>query len=352
MATPTQSSVYSPDQRPLPPRLAAARSLVATVTATARSADEPVVVSIVIPSYQHRDLVLAAAAAALAQTTTSPYEVLVVDNGSTDGTAEALAPLVAASLGRLRVLRLPRNHGRSVARNAGIALARGAVIAFTDADCCPTPGWLAAGLAALADPDIEILPGRTTAPPGQRQPFFCHFIETTRLDGNDSTANVFYRRTTLERVDGFDPRAGYWEDADLGSRVRRAGGLAAFCPTAVVYHQIRPLSPLAWLRWPWHLEWAPALVARYPERRRYLVLGLWVDWFHVAFDVALGSLLLGLFVNRRLLVLVLPYLVAFQRRRGLAGRWPPLKALLHVAWDCSSLAALVVSSIRHRTLVL
>lgn len=347
-------TVDAMDERPLPPNLAAAYQAVVAVAASPAAANSttPLAASIVIPTYQRRALVLMAVTAALAQDTALPFEVIVVDNASSDGTDHALRLLAARASGRLRYVRLGENLGRSMSRNAGIALANGAVVCFTDSDCCPTPGWLAAGLASLSDPRVGIVQGRTTAYPEQRQPFFSHFIETTKLDGSYSTSNVFYRRACLIALDGFERQTGYWEDADLGWRARRAGWDSRFSADALVYHQVLPLSPLEWLRWPAHFDCGPAIVARYPERRHHLFLRVWIHWFHAVFDLALLSLPLAAFVRPWLLVLAAPYLVAFPIRHGLAGRWPLVKAALHFAWDLSSFVGLVVSSIRHRALVL
>jgi glycosyltransferase involved in cell wall biosynthesis len=209
----------------LPPDLAAARSAVVKVVSSAAAlvATEPAEASIVIPTHQRRELALMAAEAALAQRVDRPFEVIVVDNASTDGTDVAMHALAERTPGRLRYAQLARDRHRSVARNSGIALATGRVVAFTDSDCVPTAGWLAAGLAALdADPRAGVAQGRTGPPPGQSQPFFSHFIVTDRLDGSYCTSNVFYRREALLAVDGFEAANTTWEDMDLGWRVRRA----------------------------------------------------------------------------------------------------------------------------------
>jgi GT2 family glycosyltransferase len=342
---------FMPDEA-LPPQLTAARAAVAAAAASpaALAATEPAAVSVVIPTYMRHDLAVMAAEAALGQRLDRPFEVVVVDNASTDDTAAAFRALAARTAGRLRYLRLDRNRGRSVSRNAGIAVAAAPVIAFTDSDCLPTPDWLAGGLAALeADPAIGLVQGRTGPPPGQSPPFFSHFIVTERLDGTHCTSNVFYRRRALLDVDGFDPANVDWEDMDLGYRVRRSGWRASFAESAVVHHQVIPVSARAWLGRPLAYRYWPAAVARYPEHRQHLVLGLWVDRSHVLISLAVPALLLATLVNRRWLGLALPYVVAFPTRHGFGGRWPAAKACLHALWDLIAFAALLFGSIRHRT---
>ncbi len=337
----------------LGPRLRAARLVVADVTdSRAAEAGEPVSVSVVIPTYQHGRYVGEAAASALAQEVGERHEVIVVDDGSTDGTRGVLRELVAATSGRLRYARLTRNLGRSTARNAGIALARAPIVAFTDGDCSPAPGWLDAATRSFGDPSVGVVQGATLPRPDRPRPFFNHFIETTRFDGSFSTSNVVYRRAALVEVDGFDPSMDWGEDADLGWRVVRAGWGAAFAPDALVHHDVVPLSVSEWLKWPLHFASEPAKAARHAEYRRYLFLGLWLTPFHALFDLAVLAVLLAARVHRAFLLLALPYVLAFPRRHGLGGRWPPAKACLHLAWDGVSLGALLAGSIRHRAAVL
>jgi len=331
---------------------ALAEVVVHVVSSAAETKIEPVLVSIVIPTYQHRQKVQDALARALAQETTVEYEVIVVDDGSTDGTDREMLRLVQETTGRLRYLRLGQNLGRATARNAGIAAARGSIIAFTDSDCLPTPGWLEAGRHGFNDRTIGIIQGPTRPHPDQPRPFFNHFIEIERFDGTFSTCNVFYRRDAIVAVDGFDPAIEYWEDLDLGWRVQRGGWKSIFAPSALVHHQVLPLSWQRWLRWPLHFSYMPAKTASYPEYRRYLFLGLWVSWFHALFDLALVAVLLGVLTKRYFLALVFPYLVAFPSHHGVGGRWPPAKAAFHLVWDTLSFGVLLINSLRYRSLVL
>lgn len=168
------------------------------------------------------------------------YEVVVVDDGSTDETAT-----IARSAG-VRVLSQP-NQGPAVARNAGVAAATGEIVLFTDADCAPAADWIRQMVAPLADPEIAGVKGsyRTQQRDVVARLAQCEFEERyDRLDRQplidfvDSYAAAF-RIEALHRAGGFDPafpRANN-EDVDLSYRLARLGYRLVFNRQAVVYHR-------------------------------------------------------------------------------------------------------------------
>lgn len=321
-------------------------------TVVARGGPDSVpAISVVVPTRNRRHLLRDTLDGLRAQDLPAgDYEIIVVDNASDDGTTDLLAATAEQARTAFTGARLHRDCGPAVARNVGITLARGRVVAFTDSDCVPAPGWLRGCLRAL-DGGAGIAQGQTLAHPGQRQPLFNHFIETRRLDGSFSTSNVCYRREALLAAGGFDPACRYWEDVDLGWRVRRLGWEVRFEPAALVHHQVLRLSAWEWVSQPRRFYNWPAKAARYPEFRRHLFLRLWAQPSHALFDAFAAGMVLAPW-RRRALLLTLPYLAAFAVRRRLAGRWPPLKALAHFAYDCVAFSALVAGSIRYRRPVL
>ena len=321
------------------------------VIARGGRSDAAPVITAVVPTRNRRALVTETVEALLAQDLPpESYEVIVVDNASDDGTDDSLRTIAERAGAAFTAARMLRDRGPAIARNVGVSLARGRYVAFTDSDCVPTPGWLAACLSAMQD-GARIVQGRTEAMPGERQPLFNHFIETKRLDGSFSTSNVCYPRRAVLEAGGFDPACRYWEDVDLGWRTRRHGYGVSFVPEALVHHHVMPLSAWAWMAQPRRFYNWPAKAARYPEFRRHLFLGLWAQPAHALFDAAIAGVVLSRW-RRRALFLAVPYVIDFARRRRLSGRWPVAKALAHLAYDCVAFGALLAGSVRSRRPVL
>jgi GT2 family glycosyltransferase len=164
------------------------------------------------------------------------FEVIVVDNASRDGTAE-----LAARMGT-RVVEEPV-PGRSRARNAGVAAAEAELLAFTDADCVASPGWLAgfsacAGSAPLLAGAVRV---RTEEPPNGVERFerlwrFEQEAWATHL-GWAATANLLVERGAFEAIGGFDVAYRHTgEDVDFCIRAGRRGLAIGFCPDAEVSH--------------------------------------------------------------------------------------------------------------------
>jgi len=170
----------------------------------------------------------------------SAYEVIVVDDGSTDETAA-----VARAAG-VRVISQV-NQGPAAARNAGIAAAAGEIILFTDADCAPEADWIRQMVAPLADAEIAGVKGsyRTRQREVVARLAQCEFEERydrlarrPTIDFVDSYAAAF-RADVLRRAGGFDPAFPHAnnEDVDLSYRLARLGYRFVFNRRAVVYHR-------------------------------------------------------------------------------------------------------------------
>jgi GT2 family glycosyltransferase len=183
-------------------------------------------VSVILPTFQRRRLVCSAIESVLAQTF-QDFELIVVDDGSTDGTAEELA----AYNGRIR-FRRQQNRGVAAARNLGLRLARGEIVAFLDSD----DRWLPDHLEVVTTM-LERQPGSVLAStcPSYRISD-CESVARTRLarvlprslvgDFVGLPSCVAVRRQCLVAVGGFDERLRVGEDTDLWQRLAFEGPFA------------------------------------------------------------------------------------------------------------------------------
>jgi len=177
------------------------------------------------------------------------WELIVVDNGSTDGTADWLRSFAERSSLRVVLVSEPK-QGLGGARNAGIAKATGQIIAFTDDDCYVSSDFLIQILEIFRDDRIGFMGGRillhdqtdipiTIRPDTEMQiigPY--SFIQAGELQG----ANMAVRRSLMAEIGGFDPKFGKGsqfkggEDMDLQARASAHGATGIYHPGPLVWH--------------------------------------------------------------------------------------------------------------------
>lgn len=237
-------------------------------------------VSVVCSTYR-RPALLPQLADALAQQTlpAEQFEVVIVDNGSPDDTGEVLRRLADEVPYRLRTLRHEQNRGAAGGRNTGWRHASAPVVAFTDDDCVPTPGWLEEGLRTLdgSGPGTFAV-GRTTPDPAAQLLLLRPFSRSMSVEEPRffETCNIFYRREDLEAAGGFDEGFGIGgEDTDLALRLLDAGRTAVWAPAALVHHAVRPSSFRANLREAGRWVDLPLVLRRHPKRRPELLHRRW-----------------------------------------------------------------------------
>ena len=312
-------------------------------------------VSVVIATYQRASLLPRLVRALEAQTLTDPFEVIFVDDGSTDGTPQVLEDLASRSAIPITVLGDGRNRRQAAARNIGWRAARAPIVAFTDDDCVPTPQWLASGIAALGSHARAVV-GRVIPDP-QQEDLRGPFSRTISVldESFFETCNTFYRRADLETAGGFDEAftSHGGEDTDLGWRIRKSGIEAVFAPEALVYHDVKPSDLQAAVREALRWTGIPRVIRIHPEGRSYLVAGLfWKPSHPLALAAVAGALLAPR--SRFALGLILPWLWYRLRVAPLAPGPRRRIAVLPGALviDLAEVTAMARGSIKHRTFVL
>jgi glycosyltransferase involved in cell wall biosynthesis len=177
-----------------------------------------------------------------------PFEVLAIDDGSTDGSASILRGHAAA--GPVRVLDGPR-RGAAAAINLGIRQARHPIICQVDQDVLVGPGWMTRLARALEAPAVAGAQGYYVTPRdstiwarvmGLDLEYRYSLIRGTRVD-HICTGNSAYRRESLQEVGLFDETLGYGYDNDMSYRLAAAGYRLVFCRDARSVHLWRDDLP-------------------------------------------------------------------------------------------------------------
>src|SRR5256712_11528825 len=196
-------------------------------------------VSVIVCSY-NGGRTLAACLDSFSKLTYPDYEVILVDDGSTDDTA-----YTATQFPQVRYIH-QSNHGLSHARNTGAAAARGEVLAYTDSDCMADVDWLYYLIGTLISGDYAGVGGPNVTPPAQNWVQACvaaapggpsHVLLTDTVAEHIPGCNMAFYRWAFESVGGFDAeyhKAG--DDVDFCWRIQQAGWVIAFSPPAIVWH--------------------------------------------------------------------------------------------------------------------
>ena len=183
----------------------------------------------------------------LTQLTYPDYEVIVVNDGSTDATGE-IAERFAAADPRFRVVHTP-NGGLSAARNVGLAEARGEIVAYTDADCRADPDWLYYLALTLINKPVVGVGGPNLVPPddgwvarcvGQAPGGPTHILLSDEVAEHIPGCNMAFWKWALDELGGFNPlyrQAG--DDVDICWRLQARGYGLGFSPAAIVWHHRR-----------------------------------------------------------------------------------------------------------------
>jgi glycosyltransferase involved in cell wall biosynthesis len=328
-------------------------------------------VSVIIPARDAAPTLERTLDALSSQTLDGDYEVVVVDDGSRDRTPEIVRGYGSVA----RLVANPQSRGPGGARNRGVQEARAPVLAFTDADCFPTAGWLAAGLAKLGEADL--VQGRVEPDPTVERTPFDRSLAVDRDGGFYQTANLFVRRELFDAVGGFhdwvleahpdrrwtpDRRRGratrtpIGEDTLFAWKALRRGARSAFAPDALVHHAVVPggLRDGIADRWHWSRDMA-GLAALVPELRHTTFhRRFFFNQVSASFDLALAGLLATTVSGRGTWMMASrPYI---RHLLGDSHRWAPGPRAAYIlgapVMDLATLAGLVTGSVRWRSLIL
>lgn len=237
-------------------------------------------VSVIVPVYNAAEYVLVGLQSLLDQSVKPAlYEVIVVDDCSTDSSAdvvETFVPVAAAAGVVMTLIRQLENGGPAKARNRGADIAKGEIVIFTDSDCELTRDWLRNMLAPFENPAIAAVKGayltRQTALGARFAQI--EFEERYRMLEAAQTVDVVFsysaafRSQVFADLGGFDTRfpVADNEDTDLSWRLVAAGHKAAFAPAAKLYHR-HPAS--IWTYYKKKVSrgyWRVIVYRRFPEK--------------------------------------------------------------------------------------
>ena len=179
------------------------------------------------------------------------YEVIVIDDGSSDGTEEMLAKIRDSLPYPLHYGRFEEKKGISAARNVGMQMAKGQIFVFTDDDCLFEKRWLTRLLRPFLSNKVGAVGGLDQAPEEATLfskcvgYLFTSFIGTGGLRGGNLRVGKYYPKgcnmavlkEAIDKVGGFDEHLGPGEEIELGYRIEKTGYEIKFAPGAFVWHK-------------------------------------------------------------------------------------------------------------------
>jgi glycosyltransferase involved in cell wall biosynthesis len=222
------------------------RVVVMSAVQRGTSAEQPMVSVIVPVRNAARDVVGCVESLEAQSYRRDRFEIILVDNGSTDATRDLVGDRA------VRLITEDRWPSPYLARNAGIDRAHGEVLAFTDADCRPERTWLEQGVGALLGEDADLVGGAVVFRYSDR-PTVAELVDSMwhldvgrQIEANRAcmTANLLVRRQVVDELGGFDSRARSGGDGRWTRRATDAGFRLVFAAEAKVSKPARRLVPL------------------------------------------------------------------------------------------------------------
>jgi len=249
------------------PALDAVGTVFATVPFDIKSTDWPRI-SVVLCSF-NGSRTIGEALEHLARLNYPDYEVIVIDDGSTDNTAEIAAKFP------FHLIRTP-NQGLSAARNRGLEAATGSIVAYIDDDAWPDPDWLLYLAHTFLTTDFVGVGGPNISPPDDGDISECvalspggpaHVLLTDTVAEHIPGCNMSFRKDRLLDIGGFDPQFRVAaDDVDVCWRLQARGWELGFNPAAVVWHHRRNSVRMYWKQQKGYGKGEALLHAKWPEK--------------------------------------------------------------------------------------
>lgn len=282
--------------------------------------------SVIIPTYNRLPILTKCLQALEQQDFAQDYEVIVVDDGSTDDTVQFLQAR-EREFPHVRLI-LQKHQGAAIARNTGIDAARGNTIVFIDSDLVVTASFLSAHAHKLPKEGKYFTYGRVINTVNFEDPTSEPFKLTDFSAAFFATGNVAIAKEWLLLAGKFDPMFSQygWEDLELGVRLKKLGLKLIPCPAAVGYHWHPPFD----------LSQIPQMIEREKQRGR---MGVLFYRKHPTWEVRMmiqmtplhlllwGLLSLGGLVNERTMAPLLQFLIV----RG-KSQWALELARIFLNW--------------------
>jgi glycosyltransferase involved in cell wall biosynthesis len=176
------------------------------------------------------------------------FEIILVDNGSTDNTRAILQNYADANADRIIMAHQDDIQGSYAARNRGIEFAKGDILAFTDADCVPDRSWLTNGVKSILKENASFGAGHINMTFQSESPNIWEYVDAAgklnqkryvENSGFGATANLFVRRNVIDKNGWFNEKLTSGGDYEFGNRLSSSGEKLIYIENAVVNHPAR-----------------------------------------------------------------------------------------------------------------
>jgi glycosyltransferase involved in cell wall biosynthesis len=320
--------------------------------------------SVVVPTYNRWSLLKQTLASLSNQTLKKEdYEIIVVDDGSTDETEAEIKKLMFCTR-NLRYFK-QKNSGPATARNTGILHANGEIIAFIDSDAIADKAWLENAKKCFDKTEILALEGKIEIPKGSEINIFSHYFENLS-GGLYQTCNMFFKKDVLLSIRGFDTKFEgkyfFREDSDLFFSLIEKGhplDKIPFSSEVTVYHPPRKEPPLALPNKAKRYQWDALLYKKHPKLYKKYIGGvidgnsLIILLATILLIVALITRISYLFVPSILIILLMYLIEIIKHVKGkkYTSRDLAIFAFLSIFVPYIKLIYLLKGNIKHRTFV-